>query len=95
VPLCPPPSILELPVIPAAIWAEGQCTRPDLPPHLRRIWTSDDPAERELARKACRCCSVSMLCLDWALRAVPLDDSAIYGGTGRAARRRMRSRAPA
>lgn len=90
-----PPNILALPVIPEAIWAEGQCTRPDLPERLRHIWTSDDPAEREMARRACRSCSVQMICRDWALHAVPLDDPAVYGGTGPAARRRMRRTATA
>jgi hypothetical protein len=54
-------------------------------------WTSDDPAERELAIQVCQSCHVAAPCLDWALHAVPSQDTAIYGGTTASQRRRLRA----
>jgi hypothetical protein len=55
------------------------------------LWTSDDPAQRDRAREICADCHVQPECLSWALRAVPVSDSAIYGAAGPAERRRLRA----
>jgi hypothetical protein len=69
------------------ILAEGRCV--GWPPPVP--WVSDDRAERDRAREICAGCHVQPACLSWALRAVPVDDNAIYGGTGPGQRRRLRA----
>jgi hypothetical protein len=48
--------------------------------HPGRWWTSPDPADRAKAIEACASCPVREPCLDWAVSALPQDDTAIYGG---------------
>jgi hypothetical protein len=55
-------------------------------------WVSDDLADRQAARQVCTGCQVLADCLDWALRAIPGDDTTIYAGTGPAQRRRLRAK---
>lgn len=69
------------------ILTEGHCAGHEHP----GWWTSDDPAERELATQVCQSCHVSAQCLDWALRSVPIADTAIYAGTTASQRRRLRA----
>src|SRR2546430_1372992 len=79
------PQHVPLPRAPRSL-QEGSCVgHPNA-----RWWVSDDPAERELARRICDGCHVKAACRDWALRAVPASDTAIYAGTTAAARRRLR-----
>jgi len=54
------------------------------------LWTSDDQADRNVAAQICRLCHVQAACLDWALVAVPVHDTAIYGGATAADRARLR-----
>jgi Transcription factor WhiB len=69
------------------ILAEGACVGVMPSP-----WVSDDPAQRTHARVICITqCHVAGACLAWALRAVPVDDSAIYAGTGPSERRALRA----
>jgi hypothetical protein len=87
VPLPPDYPVLTLP--PAAFLAEGLCADPRT---LRKVgypWTSDDPQDRELARRICRSCSVQMMCAEWSLH-LPREDSAIYAAMGGRERRRLR-----
>jgi hypothetical protein len=80
------PQHVPLPRAPR-ILAEGRCVGVVPSP-----WTSDDPGERAHARIVCMTeCHVAAACLDWALRAIPSDDSAIYAGTGPSERRRLRA----
>jgi Transcription factor WhiB len=80
------PQHVPLPLSPR-ILAEGACVGVIPSP-----WTSDDPRERTHARLICITqCHVAPACLSWALRAVPVDDSAIYAGTGPSERRALRA----
>jgi hypothetical protein len=55
-------------------------------------WTSDDPQDRAHAQIVCITqCHVASACLAWALRAVPVSDTAIYGGTTASERRALRA----
>jgi hypothetical protein len=74
--------------LPRQPWlAEGSCVGVIPSP-----WTSPDPADRTRARLICITeCHVAAACLDWALRAVPTSDSAIYAGTGPSERRLLRA----
>lgn len=78
---------VRLPLPPMPWLAEAPCVG-----HPKHWWTSDDPGERASAKAVCRtACHVRESCLSWSLRAVPVGDSAIYGGTGPAERRRLRA----
>jgi hypothetical protein len=69
------------------VLAEGACVGVIPSP-----WVSDDPAERTHARLICITqCHVASACLSWALRAVPVGDTAIYGGTTASERRVLRT----
>jgi hypothetical protein len=81
------PSPAPLPRSPRSLQT-GSCVghpRPDL-------WISPaSPAEREEAKHICRfCCPVTLTCRDWALKAVPAADTAIYGGCTAPERARLR-----
>ena len=75
----PPPAIRELPAMPEEIRLGGLCVQPDLRPEHRYVWTSDEPEDREIARRYCRACSVRMICHGWSL-SLPVTDAAIYAG---------------
>jgi hypothetical protein len=69
------------------ILAEGACVGVIPSP-----WTSDDPQARAHAQIVCITqCHVIDACLSWALRAVPVGDTAIYGGTTASERRKLRA----
>jgi hypothetical protein len=69
------------------ILAEGACVGV-----LPSPWTSDDPQDRAHAQIVCITqCHIIDPCLSWALRAVPVSDTAIYGGTTASERRRLRA----
>jgi hypothetical protein len=68
------------------ILAQGSCVGV-----LPSPWTSDDPQDRAHAQIVCTVdCPVASACLSWALRAVPVSDTAIYGGTTASERRALR-----
>lgn len=80
------PSPVPVPRSPRVL-AEGSCVGVIPSP-----WVSDLPADRTRARLICITqCHVAAACLDWALRAVPTSDSAIYAGTGPSERRLLRA----
>ena len=85
-PLAAPPPAWEMPALPEVIWLGGLCVQPGAPLY----WTSDDAAEREMARKTCLVCSVRAICRDWSLEALPRADDAIYGALDGNGRRRAR-----
>jgi len=80
-----PPCLPRLPPMPAQL-ARGQCARPGANPDL---WTSQSPADREVAIAICRRCPVREPCASWALT-LPLADSAVYGAMTASERRRAR-----
>ena len=54
-------------------------------------WAEPRHPDRELARMLCiEACHVQQICLSWALRAVPVSDTAIYGGATRSQRTVLR-----
>jgi Transcription factor WhiB len=73
-------------------WDLALCVR-TRPPE-RHYWTSDDAAERELARRACHQCPIRRACADWAVTSIPIDnhnpDLTIWGGMNQAERYRRR-----
>lgn len=80
------PQSVPMPRAPAALM-QGACVGV-----LPSPWTSDDPADRTRARLICMTeCHVAAACLDWALAAVPVSDSAVYAGTGPSERRALRA----
>ena len=85
--LAAPPQIRQMPPIPDAVILGGLCVQPGA---RYWLWASDDPADREQARRICKVCSVQLVCLAWSLEAIPPGDSAIYAGEGKAGRRRLR-----
>ena len=80
-----PPPVPELP--PAPDFSQGWCTR--VKPHMRSIWTSSDPGDREAAAFMCSSCPVREPCEAWSL-ALPASDPAIYAGLSQAERVRRR-----
>lgn len=83
--------ISERSVIPEPVELGGLCVQPDLKPAHRHIWTSDKPADRELARRYCKACSVQVICLEWSVDYADGRDSSIYGGRGITWRRAQRA----
>jgi hypothetical protein len=83
------PDIRELPPVPWLVREAGLCSDPKTLAKTGHVWTSDDRAERDLAKAICRSCSVQDLCLQWSL-ALPASDDTIYGGAGRFTRNRLR-----
>ena len=83
-----PSFIPDLP--PAAFFVDGLCTDPRTLARTGPVWTSDDPQDRDLARRICRSCDVRLLCLDWSLH-LPRWDRGIYAGLAVSGRRKLRS----
>jgi hypothetical protein len=61
-------------------WSEALCAQ--VPPLMRRYWTSQVPSERLAARLACQQCPILEACADWAIAHLPQSDTAVWGAMG-------------
>jgi hypothetical protein len=78
----------EMTPMPRQPWelTQGSCVGHSQP----SLWTSDDAADRNVARQICASCHVQRECLEWALTSLPAHDPAIYGGATPSQRTRLR-----
>jgi Transcription factor WhiB len=58
-------------------WDLALCAQ--VPPSMRRYWTSSHAGERLAARLACRECPIVEACVSWAITHLSQADTAIYG----------------
>jgi hypothetical protein len=65
----------------------GLCVH--LPSSKRHYWTSDDEADRKIAKAYCCACPAPIACAEWALKDLPQWDDCIYGGLDVSGRRRL------
>lgn len=79
-----------LPAMPWRIAEAGLCTDPRTLAKAGYVWTSDDQADRDLARRICRSCPASIPCAEWSVASLPATDNNIYAGLGAFGRKRLR-----
>ncbi len=84
------PDTREMPPMPWLVQYGGLCSDPRTIRRAGYPWTSDDPAERALARRICKSCEISLICLEWSIAGVAPTDTTIYGGAGHFTRNRIR-----
>jgi hypothetical protein len=84
------PDIPWMPLMPATLHHDGLCADPRTLAKAGYVWTSDSQPDRLLARRICKSCPVSMICLEWSVAALPATDNAIYAGIGAFTRRKLR-----
>jgi len=84
------PQARELPAMPWLVQYGGLCSDPRTVRRAGYVWTSDDAADRDLARRICKSCPVSIPCLEWSVLALPAVDNNVYAGIGAFGRRRIR-----
>jgi Transcription factor WhiB len=79
------PILLALPPVPWQVTLWGLCVVGGYPSY----WTSDEPADRETARRICRACPARIACVEWSL-SLPTNDNAVYAGLNKNGRRELR-----
>lgn len=81
-----PPKIPDFP--PAPDFAKGECTR--VPAAQAAWWTSSRPELRTAAAEICQVCPILLPCASWAVTALPVSDTAVYGGMSATERQRLK-----